>query len=94
MKFLLPILFVVLFSGTNTKKENVTQSQITITIVDENNNEFLPGVFELNSNKFSDLEGEMLVNKNDDIHLKLISYEEIKINNIKNDTIIKLKNNN
>lgn len=81
----------LLFIGEKENKNNEVNDQITITIVDYNNNEELVGVNEKNSNSYSNFNGEIKLQKNTNVHLSLISYEDILISDIKNDTIIKLK---
>lgn len=86
------ILFFLLMLNFNNDKQTNKQSinqEVIITIID-NNNEKLTGV--KNGNKYSNFDGELAINKGDSVLLELVSYEIINIENIENDTIIKMIN--
>lgn len=78
-------LFILLFSFISTL--GLEHNLIKVKIVDNLTNEILVGV--KSGNKYSDLDGIVLIEKDKLISLELISYEKLNIM-IKNDTIIKM----
>lgn len=82
MKIIIIITYILFFT--------LFDNDVKITVVDKNSNELLIGVKDLNTNKYTDLNGELLLNCGSSIDLELISYEKINVRNIKNDTIIYL----
>jgi len=77
IKFLLIPLFLFSFNHS-----------VNVTIIDSRTKEPLCGV--LNQHNYSDINGSLIVRRNNSLNLKFISYEDINIKNIQNDTIIKM----
>lgn len=69
----------------------VSNNQSKITIIDSKTGEELCGVLNKNGNNYTNLNGDMIVKKGDELYLNLISYKELKVT-VYNDTIIKLEN--
>lgn len=91
MKYLLAIiLFFNLFfvdKKDDKKPEEASVSNIiNIQIIDKDTKEELFAV--KNIDKYSDFDGKMKINRGDSISLTLISYKDINIKTVKNDTII------
>jgi hypothetical protein len=85
------LLFSILFLFNLNYYDNPSKSNIvTITIVDKNTNEVLTGVFNKESKNYTDISGNLSVKVGSPVDLNLISYENVKLYNIKNDTIIKM----
>jgi hypothetical protein len=84
MKILIIPIFYFLFTFSN---------QVSITVIDEKTDEKLVGVIENNSQNFTDFDGQLKSEKGEILKLKLVSYQDVVIENIKNDTIIKMKQN-
>ena len=88
------ILILMLFYNTNfVTYTNTAKSidKVKITIVDEKTSEKLVGVLDKKTLNYSDINGQLLLNNGNSLNLNLISYEEMNIKNIRNDTIIKMK---
>lgn len=75
---------------TNDKEIAQIKNYSIITVVDIDTGEELVGVHDVNGGKYTNLNGDMIVQKNDIITLQFISYESVKLK-VENDTIIKLK---
>ena len=84
------ILFILMFY-INIKPSEKIEKTITITIIDSETKEPLVGVYNKNNFNYSDLNGNLLSKNECSLNLNLISYEELNIKKIKNDTIIKMK---
>lgn len=70
----------------NSTKSSVNQ-QIKITIIDTEK-EPLTGVLNKTLNNYSDLKGNLIVNKGDSVNLQFISYENLNIKVSKDTTIV------
>ena len=79
----------MIFYNTNFVNTSMV-NRIKITIVDEKTNENLSGVLDKKTLKYSDFNGQLILNSGQPIKLNLISYEEMNIKNVKNDTTIKM----
>lgn len=79
IKLLLMPLFLLIFN-----------QNINVTIIDSRTREPLCGVLNQHQNNYSDINGSLIVRKNNSLNLKFISYEDVNIKNIQHDTIIKM----
>ena len=85
------LLFLILFNlGFFGFSENPinNKQQIKITILDDKKKEPLTGVLNKTLCNYSDLKGNLIVNKEDLVDLQFISYEPLKIKVCKDTTII------
>ena len=87
MKYTFLVLSLISILTLTTLSSKTPNQGITIHIVDSATNESLAGV--KIGNKYSDLDGHLLVRKDESISLELISYEKLNTT-VKKDTIIKM----
>jgi hypothetical protein len=70
------ILATSFYSKRDSKKDYF--DIVKITVVDNNTNEKLSGVYEKHSKTYTDLNGNIFIKRGDSIDLELISYRNIK----------------
>lgn len=87
MKNIVLILIIFLFASFTENDSNIKQVQIKIIDTKEN----LCGVQNTVSSTYSNVNGVMTVNANDSINLQMISYKNVSLRKVLNDTVIIMK---